>query len=255
MDKADKLVAAGEQQGAAGVMLQAFERATTPEAAEKALELYERIFLRERDHADCVEYDAAMARVQSRVPSIVADAENAQTSSKYVKTCTLNKELKPIYTAEEFHLDFDEADSPKEGMTRYVARCSRGGYSRDYHVDLPPDNAGIRGTANKTMIHALKSSGTYAQGILLRRIFNIADALSDDDGNAGGGAPAKSIDAKNVKIIRGLLAKLPPPTEEAMLSAYNAENVESLPADQLAEVMRTLNRKLKKLPPDEVLPL
>jgi len=173
-------------EGATQALLTALERASTPEAAQAIAELYERVHVETRTFEARKAFDDSMARIQAQVRVVVKDKANEQTRSKYAKTETIIKKIKPILEGEGMSIRLGEEASPHDGMIRYTIKCAKGGYSETDHVDLPPDNTGIKGTTNKTLVHALKSSGSYAQGILLRRMFNLADADSDDDGNAAG---------------------------------------------------------------------
>lgn len=142
------------------------------------------------------DYAAAMARAQARIGSVVADAQNQQTNSRYSKLDTIVTAIKPLYTAEGFSVSFgtDEPTSEKlkqAGYIRCTSRCLHSsGHHEDYHVDLPADTAGAQGKVNKTVIHGTKSTITYSRGILLGLMFNFTSSLDvDDDGNAAGKKP------------------------------------------------------------------
>lgn len=136
-------------------------------------------------------YNAAMQACQNEIGVIVCDSFNPQTKSKYPSVESMNRKLKPIYTKHGFALAFDEGEHI-EGLCRTTCEVMHaGGHSKHYHLDLPLDGVGIKGNANMTAIHGRLSSDTYAQGRLLRKIFNltIADDSTDKDGNAANAEP------------------------------------------------------------------
>lgn len=149
-----------------------------------------------------MEFNAAMARAQARIQPVIADAENIQVTDsngrpgRYAKLATIVKDLSPIYTAEGFSVSFGTDDCPSEklqaaGWIRVTAELTHnGGYEKHYHVDLPLDTVGIKGTVNKTVIHGTKSAISYARVILMGLMFNFTTALDvDDDGNGAGKKP------------------------------------------------------------------
>jgi len=241
-----------QTKGAESMMQTAITAGASIEVIEKLADLWNK----ERDYQKSVEYDKAMSRVQALIPAIIADAKNEQTHSRYAKTGTLNKVLKPIYTADGFHVDFNEEDSPVDGMVRYMAHCSRDGYSRAYRVDLPPDKAGIKGSVNKTMIHAIKSSGTYAQGILLRRIFNIADVLSDDDGNGGRVAVISREQAEYLKAQIKLAGdQMPESRVKKMFDYAGCDKLAEIPTAKYEDCKRTVESARADKEGEEDLPI
>jgi len=185
--------------------------------------------------ADQREWSAAMARVQAQAPAAVKDAVNKQTKSNYAKTEDLVALLKPLWTAEGLWVTWDQDDGAKEGMTRYVAEIGYGLYSKRYVRDLPPDDAGIAGTKNKTLVHALKSSGTYAQGILLAHIFAITYKDHDNDGN--GGEPVAMISARDSDDIAACLRDMPKGKVDEFWLSLDKGSLAEMTAAEAAKVL------------------
>jgi hypothetical protein len=82
-------------------------------------------------------------------------------------------------------MSFGTADSAIKGhyrVTCEVTHCD--GHSKHYHVDMPSETAGFKGTANKTATHAFSSAMSYGRRYLTLLIFNIA--TEDDDGQTAG---------------------------------------------------------------------
>jgi hypothetical protein len=139
----------------------------------------------ERDEAKRA-YAAAMNMVQEKIKPIAADAANPQTKSKYASYFALDKELRPIYTAHGFSLNFNTDNCPLPDHVRVVCDVSHnGGHSCRHQIDMPADGKGAKGGDVMTKTHAMGSAITYGKRYLLGMIFNIAVA-QDDDGNAAG---------------------------------------------------------------------
>ncbi len=136
-----------------------------------------------------LEFNAAMARVQARITAVVKNKYNSQTSSWYADLNAICEMVTPLYSAEGFSVSYGTDLSPLEGYTRTnLTLAHHAGFEKVYPLDLPIDNKGMAGGTNKTDIHGIRSSHTYARSILITMAFNIAQKGADDDGNAAGGA-------------------------------------------------------------------
>lgn len=128
-------------------------------------------------------YAAAMTSCQSEMPLIVKTAENKQTNSKYAKHEMICKQIKPIYTKNGFSLAFSEGEARVEHEIRTVCVVTHElGFSKEFYQDLPVDDAGIKGTTNKTPVHGRSSTFSYARRYLTLMIFDLA-TYDDNDGN------------------------------------------------------------------------
>lgn len=132
------------------------------------------------------DFNAAMARVQSQMGRVSADARNAQTKSNYATYGALDRALRPIYTAEGMSLSFSTEDAPEGhvGMVCYVSHTA--GHTRTYRAQVPSDGKGAKGGDVMTKTHAFGSGTSYGMRYLLKMIFNVAIGEDDDDGNAAG---------------------------------------------------------------------
>lgn len=142
------------------------------------LDVQERIY----DKNAQIAFNKAMAACQQEMPAIAKTAENLQTNSKYAKYETIITDTKPVYTKHGFSISFGEEDSPKPDHIRVIADLMHSqGHCKAYHADLPLDLAGIKGTTNKTAVHATGSTFSYTKRYLFCMIFNVALANEDDD--------------------------------------------------------------------------
>lgn len=133
-------------------------------------------------------YASALQRVQAKVPPVYRDAMNEQTRSRYARLEKLHGILRPIYTAEGFSMSFDVQPDPRTPgwyiVTADVLHAA--GHSRQYHMPVPVDDTGIKGSRNKTALHGMGSSVSYARRYLESTIFGVVFTDEDDDGQQGG---------------------------------------------------------------------
>jgi hypothetical protein len=129
------------------------------------------------------EFNGAMARAQAKILPVANNSKNDHTRSSYADLAAINAQIVPLYTAEGIAISFDTAECPVQGWFRTIARVSHaGGHTQDYHLDLPLDDVGAKGTTNKTGVQAMGSTNTYARRYLVRMIFNVSTE-DDTDGN------------------------------------------------------------------------
>ena len=170
--------------GNATSLLQAIERAasnpqTDIEKMERLFAMHQKMVAQEAEAA----FNGAMARAQAKIGPVAHNASNTQTSSRYAKLAAINKAITPIYTAEGLSISFDTAACPIKEYLRVVAIVSHAqGHSRQYHLDLPLDNVGIKESVNKTKVHATGSTNSYGRRYLALMIFNVSTE-DDTDGN------------------------------------------------------------------------
>lgn len=151
---------------------------TDIEKMERLFAMHQKMVTAEAEAA----FNAALSRAQAKILPVANNAANTQTNSRYAKLAAINKAITPIYTAEGLSISFDSADAP-QGLMRTLAIVSHAqGHSRQYHLDLPPDDVGAKGTVNKTQVHALGSTSSYARRYLVCMIFNVTTE-DDNDGN------------------------------------------------------------------------
>lgn len=147
-------------------------------------------------------YDVAMNEAQKEMPVVVRDATNKHTGSKYARLETVNTAIKPIYTKHGFSLSFGPSSCDKPGFIKIACKVRHiGGHTELVEGEYPIDDAGAKGTANKTGIQAIGSTSHYAQRYLTLGIFNVIVADQDNDGNA----VDKSVGENQIEEINGLI--------------------------------------------------
>ncbi len=219
-------------------MLQsAVERGADPDALEKLVALQERIMDREAEMA----YTAAMVAVQGKIPYIHNESKNSQTGSSYAKLDKINKIIIPIYTKHGFSLSFGTGVSQLEGWTRITCDVlHERGHSKNYYIDLPLDDVGLKGNANKTKMHASGSTRSYGSRYLTNMIFNLTTG-DDDDGNGA----VEYITEQQVADLDCKISELGR-DKDGFLKFLKVDSLEELPANKYVGAIKALEAKAKQ---------
>ena len=238
----DKNEMALAEQPESSAIMQVIERAAmNPDVdidkMERLLQMQERILDRNSEMA----FNSAMAAAQAEMGPVVRNASNSQTNSQYSTIEAIARSVKPILTKNGFATSFGSDQSPLDGHYRVTCCVSHSeGYSRDYHADVPTDATGIKGSVNKTNVHAFGSTMTYGRRYLMMLIFDIT--TDDDDGNASGAG--QTINEDQYKTLQKLI-KDTGTNEDAFLKYYKAANLEQLPMHKYGAANARLTAKLE----------
>lgn len=182
----------------------------------------------------------AMIECQAEMPDITRNKFNTQTSSWYSDIESVHKAIKPIYMKHGFSCSHDQGQSDKPDHYRWICHVMHvGGHSRDYHIDLPNDDEGIKGGKCKTAVQGAASSGTYAQRYLECRAFDVTIPWLDRDGNRVG-APVRTITAEEVTKLQDLIdfKRLNP---KRVLDWAQIDSLGQMPADKYAMAVDFIN--------------
>ncbi len=207
---------------------------------EKLVDLQIRMMDRRAEQA----FNEAMKAAQEVMPSVVRDAENEQTHSRYARLETVSKAINPIITSNGFSTSFGTADSPLPDHYRVTCLVSHvGGHSREYQADVPADLTGMKGNKNKTATHGFGSTMSYGRRYLKLLIFDVSLTNDDDDGNKATGGPLLS--DEQVMNLRELLESTD--SDEAKFLAYaKVESLEDIYADKYDDAVRIINEAAAK---------
>lgn len=187
------------------MMIQMIQRAAADPAVdvdkmERLMQMHERFVDRQASAA----FNAAMVQAQKRIRPVVRMSFNTQANSGYAKLEDIDKQISPVYTEEGFSLSFGTADSPLAGHLRVVCDVMHEqGHTKQYHMDLPLDSAGIAGKVNKTGVHAHGSTNSYARRYLTMNIFNVVMVNEDNDGN-----PEPANDDLRIQVLADILERV-----------------------------------------------
>lgn len=130
-------------------------------------------------------FQQAMVLCQQELPTVVRDRVNPRTKSNYSSLDRINVLIHPVYTKHGFYVTFREEKPLRDGWIRTVAEIGHvEGHRQESYLELPHDGIGPKGEpiGGMNQVQGAISSGSYGQRVLLCRLFNIAIANSDHDG-------------------------------------------------------------------------
>lgn len=194
----------------------------------------------EEDRRAKKEFIRDMVKCQTEMPAIKKDKQNNQTDSLYAKVETIKRAIKPVYTNHGFAITFREGEARNENDIRLIATVMHiSGHSEEHYYDNPMDNAGIKGSLNKTPTHGKSSGISYAERYLLKLIFNLELHDEDDDGNQAG---TSYITAEQVLEIETIL-KNDDRDREKFIKYLKVESLSLLPANKYNAAIVALKAK------------
>jgi len=199
-------------------MLAMIERvASNPDAdiakMEKLMDMRDREFSRIAEQAFAKDYVV----MKPKLPVVLKTKTNTQTNSKYATLDDINKEIDPILSQYGFSTSTNILAQTGKDVTIEAILWHRDGHKESTQITLPLDSAGIKGSVNKTDVHATASSVTYARRYALCTLLNISTG-NDNDGNK---EPVDewATDAQR-QAIADRLKQLTPEDQEAYSEKY-----------------------------------
>lgn len=177
-EPATQVAAAGEDAWLSMIERAARDPSVDVSKMERMFEMRERMMKTSAEQA----FNASFVAVRAAVGPVIKNRSNDQTRSKYADLFAIADVLDPIMTENGFAATFGTADCPLENHYRITGTLLHAqGHSKEYHVDVPVDGAGIKGQTNKTATHAFGSTMTYGRRYLKVAMFDIS--ITDNDGN------------------------------------------------------------------------
>ena len=208
-----------------------------PDKLEKMLNMQERIFDKNAEIA----FNVAMVKCQSEIPAVEKTGTNTQTNSDYAKLEVMQKTAMPFVSANGFALSYGTADPTIEPDIRITCKVSHiNGHSRDYFVDFPRDDEGMKGAPTKTKTHGTGSSLTYGQRYLFKMMFNIQIGGLDKDGNR----PPQVILEDQVANLEALIDEIGA-NKESFLQMLKVDKLEDLPSNKYDGAISRLEDRRK----------
>jgi hypothetical protein len=214
------------------------------------IEKVKAIFAMQRElqkDAERREFNAAMALAQAEIEPVVRNAENAFNKAKYSTLDAIGEAVDEIITRHGFAMICRPEQSTIPGCLRVIATVThKGGFEREFPADVPLDDKGSKGEANKTPTHAWGSTATYARKYLMFMAFNVKSKQFKD-------ADATKVEFITNDQAAALLKEIDNQggrTFDAIVKAYSLPDVDNvarvdiikkLPADQFADCVTRLN--------------
>ena len=192
-------------------IIQVIERAAlNPEVdidkMERLLQMQERVL----DRQSSMDYNAAMAAMQTEMPSI---AERGKTNNgKYATLEDIVDTVRPIMQKHGLAVSF-RVKTMERGIEVTGVLMHKGGYREETSMLLPADTSG-----SKNAVQAFGSSVSYGKRYVLCALLNITTRGEDDDGNSA--APTKTVTAFQAGRIAQTVAACPVKTQEWFAKKY-----------------------------------
>jgi hypothetical protein len=145
---------------------------------ERLLDMQERVLVRNA----MVAFNAAMADMQSDIPTIEKNGEisvNQTVRSKYARFEDIMRVVKPVMQAHGFAITF--RTNTENNMVKVTGvLMHKDGHREETDMVLPVDSSGSKNT-----VQAIGSSTAYGKRYVLCALLNIATGDEDDDGASG----------------------------------------------------------------------
>lgn len=196
-------------------------------------------------------FNEAMIAAKEEMPAIVRDRENPHTRSRYATLEKVSKEIDKVARKHGFGMSFGMDESTILNHHRIICDLMHtGGHVRHYHVDLPSDSVGAKGTSNKTPVQGIGSTISYARRYLKLMMFDLHIIGEDNDGNAVGkspDAPAETvITSEQIKLLSSAIdfcgVGLP-----RFLENYKIKELSELPATMFNEAKKACQDYLARV--------
>ena len=146
---------------------------------ERLLKMHQEITAENRK----VAFQAAMARLQEKLPQITKDARivvKGTERSRYAKLEKIDDVIRPLLAEEGFSFAFDSKSTDGKLFTITAKLSHREGHSEEKSIVLPMDASDYRSN-----VQSIGSTISYAKRQLVKMHLNIIESDEDDDGNGG----------------------------------------------------------------------
>lgn len=213
-------------------IIQVIERAAlNPEVdidkMERLLQMQERVL----DRQALMAYSAAMAAMQTELPSI---AERGRTNTGcYATLEDIVDTVRPIMKKHGFAVSF-RIQTQERGIQVTGVLMHKDGHREETSMLLPADTSG-----SKNAVQAFGSSTSYGKRYVLCALLNITTRGQDDDGHAA--APVKLVTPFQAGQIRQLITACPAATQEWFVGKYG--EAEQVPRSDFDRLRASLHKR------------
>lgn len=178
---------------------------------ERLMAMHERMQARDAQ----AEFNAAMAAMQSDIPSIAergAIVVNGQKRSDYATFEDINDVIKPIMQVHGFAITF-KVENIAAGLSVTGILMHRAGHRESTTMLLPLDTSG-----SKNAVQAVGSSTSYGKRYVMSALLNLTTRGEDDDGHAA--VPSATVTTIQALQLQALLDKCSDKAKEAFAGMY-----------------------------------
>ena len=175
---------------------------------ERLLQMQERVM----DRQAMMAYSAAMAAMQTELPSI---EERGQTNNGcYATLEDIVDTVRPILQKHGFAVSF-RIQTQERGIQVTGVLMHKDGHREETSMLLPADMSG-----NKNAVQAFGSSTSYGKRYVLCALLNITTRGQDDNGQTSTRAAVKRVTAFQAGQIQRLISQCPATTQEWFSGKY-----------------------------------
>mgnify|MGYP001158983565 FL=1 len=194
---------------------------------ERLLQMQERVL----DRQALMAYSAAMAAMQTELPSI---AERGKTNTGYYATLEdIVDTVRPIMKRHGFAVSF-RIQTQERGIQVTGVLMHKDGHREETSMLLPADTSG-----SKNAVQAFGSSTSYGKRYVLCALLNITTRGQDDDGHAA--VPVKRVTPFQAGQLKQLIAACPPTTQEWFVGKYG--EAEQVPRSDFDKLRASLTKR------------
>lgn len=200
---------------------------------ERLMAMHERMQARDAQ----AEFNAAMAAMQSDIPSIAergAIVVNGQKRSDYATFEDINDVIKPIMQTHGFAITF-KVENVAAGLSVTGILMHRAGHREETTMLLPLDTSG-----SKNAVQAVGSSTSYGKRYVMSALLNLTTRGEDDDGHAA--VPTANVTSVQAAGITALLGRCTEKTREWFIGEYGS--VECVPKGRHDILIAQLNKAI-----------
>lgn len=201
---------------------------------ERLMAMHERMQARDAE----AEFNAAMAAMQSDIPSIAergAIVVNGQKRSDYATFEDINDLIKPIMQTHGFAITFKVEDVPA-GLSVTGILMHRAGHRESTTMLLPFDTSG-----SKNAVQAVGSSTSYGKRYMMSALLNLTTRGEDDDGHAA--VPTANVTSVQAAGINALLDRCTQKTRDWFTGEYGS--AECVPKGRHDLLVAQLNKAIR----------
>jgi len=201
---------------------------------ERLMAMHERMQARDAE----AEFNAAMAAMQSDIPSIAergAIVVNGQKRSDYATFEDINDVIKPIMQTHGFAITFKVENVPA-GLSVTGILMHRAGHRESTTMLLPLDTSG-----SKNAVQAVGSSTSYGKRYVMSALLNLTTRGEDDDGHAA--VPTANVTTVQAAGISALLDRCTEKTRDWFTGEYGS--AECVPKGRHDILVAQLNKAIK----------
>lgn len=200
---------------------------------ERLLQMHERMESKRSEAS----FNAAMAQMQSEMPTVGEGAQNSHTKNTYATLDDINRVVKPVMQRHGFAVTF-KVDHQASGISITGILMHSAGHREQTTLLLPIDVG-----AGRNAVQAVGSSTTYGKRYVMCAMLNITTGDAPDDDGLGSIAEPLVTPAQ-AKQIDTLLAKCGEKTKKGFSAMYGT--ADQVPKVNFDGVIARLNNSIAK---------